>query len=522
MLACEPPTENPPPVRAGADLTAPTLIFSASRPDFVARFPDLPLEDFEAGRVAAGDVTACPGPLDETNDDQCFAPGEIKPGIRFNGVASSEMGFELGLVGAGFGGVDHSKQLIAGFPTDTFVVVSPPPSPRRAWTWSRISPTTSVRSTSSALTTCCSAPPRPCNPAGTFWGVVSSDPITRIKIFSPPDQFEGVDNISFGTANLPPVATAGGPYSGLEGSRVDFDGSASFDPEGGSITCSWDWGDGTIPTAGLRPGHTYADNGSYTVTLTVSDGSLTGTTSTTAVIANVAPSVGPITGLPIDPVEVGTPLTASATFTDPGTSDTHIALFDWDDGTPPTGVVTESNGSGVASSLHTYTAAGVYTVTLTVTDNDGGTQQSRFEFVVVFDPVAGFVTGGGWIDSPAGAYTVAPGLSGKATFGFVSKYHKGTTEPSGSTEFHFHAAGLNFQSTEYDWLVVSGTKVQFKGSGTINGVGGFTFLVTAVDATGKPKGGDTFRIKIWNSATGVVIYDNNTSPLGGGSIEIHF
>jgi hypothetical protein len=46
---------------------------------------------------------------------------------------------------------------------------------------------------------------------------------------------------------------------------------------------------------------------------------------------------------------------------------------------------------------------------------------------------AGFVTGGGWIDSPAGTYTADPGLSGKATFGFVSKFKKGATVLGGGS-----------------------------------------------------------------------------------------
>jgi hypothetical protein len=191
--------------------------------------------------------------------------------------------------------------------------------------------------------------------------------------------------------------------------------------------------------------------------------------------------------------------------------------------------VTEANGSGSASGGHAYAEAGVYSVTLTVTDKDGGSAQSVFQWVVVFDPAAGFVTGGGWILSPPGAYAPNPLLTGKATFGFVSRYHQGASTPSGDTEFQFQVASLAFHSTSYDWLVVAGSKVQFKGSGTINGAGDFGFLLTAVD--GDLKGGDdTFRMKIWDQVTGVVIYDNQmgggngtaaTTVLGGGSIVIH-
>ena len=360
--------------------------------------------------------------------------------------------------------------------------------------------------------------------------MISSDPIARLKIYSVGRHLEGVDNIAFGAAavqHVPPVASAGGPYSGVEGASVAFDGSGSSNPEGGPLTFRWEWGDGTAPGEGERPSHTYIDNGSYPVTLTVSNGTLTNTASTTATIANVAPSVGAISGLPVEPVEVGTLLTANATFSDPGTADTHTGVIDWGDGTSSVGVVIEANGSGAVSSTHSYTVAGVYTVTLTVTDKDGGIGQSRSSSSWCSTRRRA-CDGGGWIDSPAGAYPANPQLSAKATFGFVSRYHKGATTPSGNTQFHFQAAGFRFQSTSYDWMVVAGTKVQFKGSGTIGGAGDFAFLLTAVDnAKGEP---DTFRIKIWDKATGMVIYDNNmgrgdgapaTTELGGGSIVIH-
>ena len=91
--------------------------------------------------------------------------------------------------------------------------------------------------------------------------------------------------------------------------------------------------------------------------------------------------------------------------------------------------------------------------------------------------------GGGWIDSPLGAYVPDPSLTGKATFGFVSKYKKGKNTPDGNTEFQFRAADMNFHSTSYDWLVVSrgGSNAQFKGSGTINGSGDYRFMIWASD-----------------------------------------
>ena len=73
--------------------------------------------------------------------------------------------------------------------------------------------------------------------------------------------------------------------------------------------------------------------------------------------------------------------------------------------------------------------------------------------------------------------------AGKATFGFVAKYQKGATVPTGNTEFQFKAGNLNFKSTSYDWLVVdlSYAKAQFKGFGTINGAGNYGFMIWAGD-----------------------------------------
>jgi len=248
------------------------------------------------------------------------------------------------------------------------------------------------------------------------------------------------------------------------------------------------------------------------------------------VVNNVAPTVGVIAG-PLAPVQVGSEVSAQAGFSDPGTQDTHTGVLTWGDGSSSPTAVSETNGSGIASGTHSYTAAGVYTVSLTVTDKDGGVGQAQFQFVVVFDPSAGFVTGGGWINSPTGAYPANPSLAGKATFGFESKYQKGTTVPTGNTEFRFQAAGFSFHSTSYDWLVIAGAKAQYKGSGTINGTGDYGFMLTAVDGAMNGGGGvDKFRLKIVNKTTGAVIYDNQlgaddsgtpTTVLGGGDIVIH-
>jgi hypothetical protein len=274
------------------------------------------------------------------------------------------------------------------------------------------------------------------------------------------------------------------------------------------------------------------DDGVEGLTLTVTDpGGLSDAAGTTVTVTNADPVITSISAT-VDPVQVGTDITANGTFADPGVLDTHTAVWNWGDGsTPSPGAVVEADGSGTAGGTHIYTSPGVYTLTLTVTDRDGGSGTAVFEFVVVYDPDGRFVTGDGWIDSPAGAYAADPSLAGKASFGFVSQYKKGTTVPTGQTEFQFKVADLRFHSTEYEWLVVAGASAKFKGSGIINGAGDFGFLLTAIDGQINGGGGvDKFRIKIVDKTSDVVVYDNKrgeaddsdaTAALGGGSIIIH-
>jgi hypothetical protein len=179
-------------------------------------------------------------------------------------------------------------------------------------------------------------------------------------------------------------------------------------------------------------------------------------------------------------------------------------------------------------------APGVYDVCVRGYDSAGNVSNEDCILLAVYDPNGGFVTGGGWIDSPAGAYTSDADLVGKATFGFVSQYKKGVSIPTGSTEFQFDVADLNFHSSVYQWLVVSGPRAQYKGTGQINNAGNYGFLLTATDGQVTGGGGvDKFRIKIWDiNNLGAIVYDNalgasddidlaNPQAIGGGSIVIH-
>jgi VCBS repeat-containing protein len=283
-------------------------------------------------------------------------------------------------------------------------------------------------------------------------------------------------------------------------------------------------------------------NGTATVTVTLKDNGGTANAGVDATTKTFTITVTPVNDAPVitdfssplAPNAVNTSVSASGKFNDVDLGDTppdtHTGTIDWGDGS--TTNVSIASGTGITRSFngsHTYATPGVYTIVAQIKDFAGATVNATYQYVVIYDPSAGFVTGGGWINSPAGAYAANTSLSGKATFGFVSKYKKGQSTPDGDTEFQFQAAGFNFKSTSYEWLVIAGGKAQYKGSGTINGSGDYFFMLTAVD--GGLKGGpDTFRIKVWDKTTLAVIYDNGlgasdtsdpTTTLGGGSIQIH-
>jgi hypothetical protein len=198
----------------------------------------------------------------------------------------------------------------------------------------------------------------------------------------------------------------------------------------------------------------------------------------------------------------------------------------------PTDGAYDSPKEMVDFTLPAFSEAGIHNVCVLAEDEEGNVSDPQCTLLVVYDPDGGFVTGGGWINTPAGSYPANPALTGKANFGFVAKYQKNSTIPTGQTEFQFQAAGLNFHSTSYEWLVVAGAKAQFKGTGTVNGESGYGFMLIALDAAlTSSTSTDRFRIKIWDiSNEDAVVYDNQigeeedadpTTDISGGSIIIH-
>jgi len=337
------------------------------------------------------------------------------------------------------------------------------------------------------------------------------------------------------SGNQSPVLTADQDVIAVdEGQGAGVTGTVS-DPDGDLVTLTASLGtilnheDGTWSWSFVT---TDGPSQSQTVTITGDDGNGgIASASFNLTVNNVPPTILEV-DIPMDPVAVSIPVTVLATFSDPaGASDLpYSCSIDYGDGTVAAGTVDEWTCTFPA---HAYPSPGVYEIGVTVTDKDGGSAwlvSSRY--LTVYDPSGKYVTGGGWILSPPGAYKPDPSVTGMANFGFVSKYKKGSSIPTGNTEFKFNAANLHFKSTSYEWLVVSGSMAQLKGSGTINDEGNFGFLLSAVDGGLKPGSAkDKFRIKIWDKDIDQVLYDNNlesagdnavpATTLSGGSIVIY-
>jgi hypothetical protein len=160
-----------------------------------------------------------------------------------------------------------------------------------------------------------------------------------------------------------------------------------------------------------------------------------------AIISNIQPTL----------VAVNTAFTLTANVNDTTTGNNTIisATYSIDGGVPvpmtaSDGTFDEAN-EDVKASVAAFPLTGVYTVCVSATDSAGNSCQECI-LLAVYDPNGGFVTGGGWINSPLGAYVADPTLTDTATFGFVSQYKKGASIPTGSTAFQFNVADLNFHS----------------------------------------------------------------------------
>ncbi|MBC5774904.1 SBBP repeat-containing protein [Pontibacter sp. KCTC 32443] len=214
--------------------------------------------------------------------------------------------------------------------------------------------------------------------------------------------------------------------------------------------------------------------------------------------------------LPPHAVQAGETVLSTARFGGYILGDVHNIRWVWGDNTAPVEAYF-ATGDDHITGEHKYEQAGIYRVSLDFSESCLVPESYDFEeWVVIYDPGAGSVTGGGQINSPQAAF---PWMSQQlnAQYSLNIKYNKATdTTPQGQMQLNLRQQGV-FRSSNIEWLVVSGDQAVWQGTGTLSGKGNYGFIASGRDAggTGTDDTGDQLRIRIWDlNAGNTVVYDN--------------
>ncbi len=227
----------------------------------------------------------------------------------------------------------------------------------------------------------------------------------------------------YGYAAIPPVAFfTYTPTNPFVDETVTFNATGSYDPDGNITSYFWDFGDNSTGTDNITT-HSYADDGIYTVTLNVTDDDgLSDTFSVNVTVLNTPPVANFTESAETAYAYVIITFNATDSYDPDGT----ISSYFWNfgDGTNATGVTTS----------HWYSAAGNYTVTLTVTDDDGATASANATKTILSNepPVALFT------DSAETVYTDE----------FITFNATGSYDPDGNITSYFWDFGDGTNATE--------------------------------------------------------------------------
>ena len=214
---------------------------------------------------------------------------------------------------------------------------------------------------------------------------------------------------------------------------VSVNGGSSSDLDGTIVSYSWDWGDGSMAGSGVTASHTYAAEGTYRITLTVTDDDgLIGSDWKDVPVVAMKP---PVAVFSVSSVYLVVDVDGGGSYDLDGTIVSYS--WGWGDGSMA--------GSGVTTT-HTYAMGGVYTITLTVTDNHGLTGEASEDVTVVANqpPVADF----SW-SADGLSVSVNGGLSSDADGSIVSyawTWDDGASS-SGATASHTYGAGGTYTIT---------------------------------------------------------------------------
>ena len=227
----------------------------------------------------------------------------------------------------------------------------------------------------------------------------------------------------------PAIASIDGATNVNEGETVTYTASVS-DPGDDELTYNWTV-NGELISNESDPetiDYTFADNGTYNLSLTVTDDDGAATTSELEILVdNVAPTINitsEITG------NEGEAIAFNPTISDPG-NDTLTVTLDFGDSSEPIAVSSEE-----LPVTHTYTDNGNYTATLTVTDDDGATTNQTIDVTINNTaPVITTLTGDTEInEGETATFNAIATDSGNDTLTYTWDFGDGISQSTGNGE----------------------------------------------------------------------------------------
>lgn len=313
-----------------------------------------------------------------------------------------------------------------------------------------------------------------------------------------------------------PQVSAGPNVTAPEGSAIALHGFA-FDAEVGTPAVSWSY----RVDSPVDPGTTCAfanaaaaettiscnDDGTFVVTLTASDGvNPPVSNSMVLTVVNAAPLVQVTGPQPWQTVRAGTPITLNAAVSDAANDTLTTCAISWDDGSSDTPALRDGSCSG----SHTFAQAGMFTIRVAATDDDGGRGEAQV-LVVVYDPDGGRAHLVGGLQANDGAVAGRHTTKDDDTFKGLASYQPHDEGPA-VTHGHiqFVVDGETLDASQIDWLVVTADRrIAIKGIASVHGGPSRGFVLYGWQ--GDP---DRARLVLWSLDEGPVpseklVFDNN-------------